>query len=133
MTLFYVILAGAKRGREEENEENRPESLHTTSSIKKSRLDPSPSLQVNILLCTYSHVLNKGQRLILKCLCKVTIFAKILILLFDIKFACLLCVSWYRFFGCVQGNFSLVIFVNCKRTWKLMGQTVYLKHALLFL
>lgn len=46
----FGILAGSKRVREEDNEENRPESLHTTSTIKKSRLDPAPSLQVNIFL-----------------------------------------------------------------------------------
>ncbi|TWW73489.1 Nucleoprotein TPR NPC-associated intranuclear protein [Takifugu flavidus] len=39
------ISPGSKRGREDDNEENRSESLHTTTTIKKSRLNPTPSLQ----------------------------------------------------------------------------------------
>lgn len=55
-----MIPAGAKRGREEGNEENRPESLHPTSTIKKSRLDPALSLQVNIPFCRCLHIVNKS-------------------------------------------------------------------------
>ncbi|XP_056913604.1 nucleoprotein TPR isoform X5 [Takifugu flavidus] len=44
-TSSFISPAGSKRGREDDNEENRSESLHTTTTIKKSRLNPTPSLQ----------------------------------------------------------------------------------------
>uniref|UniRef100_H3CJ19 Nucleoprotein TPR/MLP1-2 domain-containing protein n=1 Tax=Tetraodon nigroviridis TaxID=99883 RepID=H3CJ19_TETNG len=59
--LCLTTQTGSKRGREEDGEDNRPESLQTTTTVKKSRIDPAPSLQVNILLCRCSSLLNKTE------------------------------------------------------------------------
>lgn len=113
----FVILAGSKRGREEDNEENRPETLHTTSTIKKSRLDPAASLQVNILLCRCLHVLNKVM-INPKCLhgdyiCNNFHSA----LWYHVCFVSL----GKEFCGCVQGIFSLVILVRLQKCLEING------------
>lgn len=126
MCMHVWLDAGSKRGREEDNEENRTEGLHATSNIKKSRHDPTQSLQVNIFICMCLQVSEKVQCFILKYLCKVSCYiGNNLDSALWYQHVCFL--SQCRFCGCVA------VFDSSSNVLAAIAQSVYFKHILLLL